>query len=143
MAHSLTGAMAIAKTEESRFDSEQVIKLRDFRQDDDEGFIPAFTERDVARSGTFGNVHYVDQLQDSIYDHAADGVVRMRVVNADTTRIYKLPREWVEAWIIARNGHPVEIKVPMPGAQEPMLAEPGQRVNLHWRYPHARARPLI
>ena len=40
MAHCLTGVMVIAKTDEPKFNSEQMINLRDFRQDDDGIFLP-------------------------------------------------------------------------------------------------------
>jgi FtsP/CotA-like multicopper oxidase with cupredoxin domain len=129
MAHGLTGVMVIAEPEDPGFDSEQVINLRDFRLDEDGAFLPAYTQRGAARAGTFGNVHTANWLQQPVYDHAAGGLVRLRVVNTDTTRIYKLHLEEVEARIIAWDGHPAEVEIPLPGADTPLLVGPGQRVD--------------
>lgn len=129
MAHGLTGIMVIAEREDPGFTSEQVINLRDFRLDEDGSFLPAFTERGAARSGTFGNVHRANWLDTPTYDHASGGLVRLRVVNTDTTRTYKLHLRGAEARIIAWDGHPVEIDVPMPDKETPLLVGPGQRVD--------------
>ncbi|WP_298849590.1 multicopper oxidase family protein [uncultured Ruegeria sp.] len=135
MAHGLTGVMVIAEPEDSGFDGEQVINLRDFRLDEDGAFLPAYTARGAARAGTFGNVQTANWQSEAIYDHAAGSLVRLRVVNTDTTRIYKLHLEEAEARIIAWDGHPVEIDVSMPTAAEPLLMGPGQRVDFALRMP--------
>ena len=129
MAHGLTGVMVIAEAEDPGFDSEQVINLRDFRLDDNDQFLPAYTARGAARAGTFGNVPTANWLTQPVYNHTAGGLVRLRVVNSDTTRIYKLHLTGAEARIIAWDGHPVEIDLPMPSAEEPLLVGPGQRVD--------------
>ena len=129
MAHGLTGVMVITEPDDPGFDSEQVINLRDFRLNEEDQFLPAFTKRGAARSGTFGNVHTANWLETPIYDHAAGGLVRLRVVNTDTTRIYKLHLSEARARIIAWDGHPVETDVPMPGNDAPLLVGPGQRVD--------------
>ncbi len=129
MAHGLTGVMVIAEADDPGFDSEQVINLRDFRLDDDDQFLPAYTARGAARAGTFGNVPTANWLTEPVYDHVAGGLVRLRVLNSDTTRIYKLHLTGAEARIIAWDGHPVEVDLPMPSAEEPLLVGPGQRVD--------------
>lgn len=129
MAHGLTGVMVIAEPEDPGFDSEQVINLRDFRLDEDAAFLPAFTQRGAARAGTFGNVHTANWLQQPVYDHAAGGLVRLRVVNTDTTRIYKLHLEGAEARIIAWDGHPADVEIPLPSADTPLVVGSGQRVD--------------
>ena len=129
MAHGLTGVMVIAEPEDPGFDSEQVINLRDFRLDENGSFLPAFTERGAARSGTFGNVHTANWLNAPIYNHAAGSLVRLRVVNTDTTRTYKLHLSASEARIIAWDGHPVEVEMQIPDKDTPLLVGPGQRVD--------------
>ncbi|MTH98682.1 multicopper oxidase family protein [Roseibium sp. RKSG952] len=129
MAHGLTGVMVIAEPEDPGFDADQVINLRDFRLDEEGAFLPAYTARGAARSGTFGNVLTANWLDSPSYEHPAGGLVRLRVVNTDTTRIYKLHLEGTEARIIAWDGHPVEIEVQMPSAKGPMLVGPGQRID--------------
>ncbi|WP_299985005.1 multicopper oxidase family protein [uncultured Ruegeria sp.] len=135
MAHGLTGVMVIAEPEDPGFDSEQVINLRGFRLDEGGAFLPAFTPRGAARAGTFGNVHTANWLQAPVYDHLAGGLVRLRVVNTDTTRIYKLHLDGGAAQIIAWDGHPVEIDVAMPSAENPLLVGPGQRVDFAVKMP--------
>ncbi|NOD49534.1 MULTISPECIES: multicopper oxidase family protein [unclassified Ruegeria] len=129
MAHGLTGVMVIAEREDPGFDSEQVINLRDFRLDEEDAFLPAYTARGAARAGTFGNVQTANWLTEAVYDHAAGSLVRLRVVNTDTTRIYKLHLEGAEAQIIAWDGHPVEIDLTLPTPDAPLLLGPGQRAD--------------
>lgn len=129
MAHGLTGVMVIAEPEDPGFDSEQVINLRDFRLDEQDQFLPPYTKRGAARAGTFGNFQTANWLDGPVYDHSAGGLVRLRVVNTDTTRIYRLHLTGAEARIIAWDGHPVEIDIPLPSADEPLLVGPGQRAD--------------
>ncbi|CUK16369.1 Copper resistance protein A precursor [Ruegeria denitrificans] len=135
MAHGLTGVMVIAEAEDPGLDSEQVVNLRDFRLDDDGSFLPAYTARGAARAGTFGNVQTANWLNAPVYDHTAGSLVRLRVVNTDTTRIYKVHLDGAEARIIAWDGHPVEVEVPMPSADDPLLIGPGQRVDFAVKMP--------
>jgi FtsP/CotA-like multicopper oxidase with cupredoxin domain len=129
MAHGLTGVMVIAEAEDPGFDSEQVINLRDFRLDEKDQFLPAYTQRGAARAGTFGNIQTANWLDTPVYDHISGGLVRLRVVNTDTTRICRLHLEGAEARIIAWDGHPVDVEVPLPSAEDPLLVGPGQRVD--------------
>ncbi|WP_170418992.1 multicopper oxidase family protein [Ruegeria atlantica] len=142
MAHGLTGVMVIAEPEDPGFDSEQVINLRDFRLNDDGSFLPAYTQRGAARAGTFGNVHTANWIQGPVYDHAAGSLVRLRVVNTDTTRIYKLHLQGGNARIIAWDGHPLEMDIPMPSAEDPLLVGPGQRVDFAVAMPRDEGRSV-
>lgn len=135
MAHGLTGVMVVAEAEDPGFDSEQVVNLRDFRLDEEGAFLPAYTARGAARAGTFGNVQTANWLDGPIYDHAAGGLVRLRVVNTDTTRIYKIHLQGAEVRIIAWDGHPVELKFAVPSAEAPLLVGPGQRVDFAVQMP--------
>ncbi|UWQ37587.1 multicopper oxidase family protein [Leisingera aquaemixtae] len=135
MAHGLTGVMVIREAEDPGFDGDQAINLRDFRLDDQGAFLPYYTARGAARGGTHGNVLTANWLQAPVYDHPAGGLVRLRVVNTDTTRIYKLHLSTDQARIIAWDGHPVDLGIPLPSAQEPLLAGPGQRVDFAVRMP--------
>ncbi|NOD78132.1 MULTISPECIES: multicopper oxidase family protein [unclassified Ruegeria] len=140
MAHGLTGVMVIAEPENPGFDSEQVINLRDFRLDEEDAFLPAYTARGAARSGTFGNIQTANWLTEAVYDHTAGSLVRLRVVNTDTTRIYKLHLEGAEVRIIAWDGHPVEVDLALPTADAPLWMGPGQRVDLAVRMPDGEGR---
>ncbi|WP_424832650.1 multicopper oxidase family protein [Ruegeria sp.] len=142
MAHGLTGVMVIAEAEDPGFDSEQVINLRDFRLDDAGAFLPDYTQRGAARAGTFGNVHTANWLQAPVYDHGAGGLVRLRVLNSDTTRIYRVNLDSSNARIIAWDGHPVDVEVPLPSAKEPLLLGPGQRVDFAVKMPEGEGQTV-
>ncbi|MFY0622934.1 MAG: multicopper oxidase family protein [Pelagimonas sp.] len=142
MAHGLTGVMVIDEESDPGFDGDEVVSLRDFRLQDDGSFLPYFTPRGAARSGTFGNVQTANWLQEPVYDHPAGGLVRLRVVNTDTTRIYKLVLSGAEAKIIAWDGHPTRIDVPMPTAEDPMLLGPGQRADFAVRMPSGEGKQV-
>ncbi|UWQ41706.1 multicopper oxidase family protein [Leisingera aquaemixtae] len=135
MAHGLTGVMVIREAEDPGFDGDQAVNLRDFRLDDQGAFLPYYTARGAARGGTHGNVLTANWLQAPVYDHPAGGLVRLRVVNTDTTRIYKLHLSTDQARIIAWDGHPVEFELPLPSAQAPLLLAPGQRADVAVRMP--------
>ncbi|KIC21187.1 multicopper oxidase family protein [Leisingera sp. ANG-Vp] len=135
MAHGLTGVMVIKEAEDPGFDGDQVVNLRDFRLDADGAFLPYYTARGAARGGTHGNVLTANWLQVPVYDYPAGGLVRLRVVNTDTTRIYKLHLSTGQARIIAWDGHPVEMELPLPSAGEPLLVGPGQRVDFAVQMP--------
>nr|WP_321250987.1 multicopper oxidase family protein [uncultured Ruegeria sp.] len=140
MVHGLTGVMVIAEAESPGFDSEQVVNLRDFRLGEDGQFLPAFTARGAARAGTFGNVQTANWLTGPAYDHPAGSLVRLRLLNSDTTHIYKLHLAGAEARIIAWDGHPVEIALPMPSVEDPLLVGPGQRVDFAVAMPAGEGR---
>ncbi|EDZ48217.1 multicopper oxidase [Rhodobacterales bacterium Y4I] len=129
MAHGLTGVMVIREAIDPGFDRDQAINLRDFRLDNQGAFLPYYTARGAARGGTHGNVLTANWLQAPVYDHPAGGLVRLRVVNTDTTRIYKLHLSTDQARIIAWDGHPVEFELPLPSAEAPLLLGPGQRAD--------------
>lgn len=135
MAHGLTGVMVIAEAEDPGFDADQVVNLRDFRLDENDAFLPYSTARGAARSGTFGNVITANWRQAPVYDQPTGGLVRLRLVNSDTTRIYKLYLSTDTARIMAWDGHPVEVPVALPSAQAPLLLGPGQRVDLAVKMP--------
>ena len=145
MAHGLTGVMVIEERGNSGFDSEEVLNLRDFRLADDGGFLPYYTARGAARGGTHGNVLTANWQQEPVYDHVAGSLVRLRIANTDTTRIYRLHLEDAEARIIAWDGHPVRQALDLPSPKAPLFVGPGQRVDFAVRMPDGEGRdvPII
>ncbi len=129
MAHGLTGVMVIEEDQETSFDSEQVINLRDFRLKENGEFLPYYSARGAARSGTHGNVLTANWQQSPVYDHPAGSILRLRVVNTDTTRIHRLHLGNAQAKIIAWDGHPVEQDLALPSKENPLFVGPGQRVD--------------
>lgn len=135
MAHGLTGVLVIEEADDPGFDGDQAVNLRDFRLADDGSFLPSYTGRGAAESGTFGNVRMANWMDNPVYDQPAGGLVRLRVVNTDTTRVYEVYLAGAEAQVIAWDGHPVREPVAMPDAENLMWIGPGQRADFAVRMP--------
>ena len=135
MAHGLTGMLIVDEAEELGFDAEVPVNLKDFRLDDDGKLLPYFTARGAARGGTLGNVQTVNWRINPVYDVPAGGLVRLRIVATDTTRVYKLVLPEAPGKIIAWDGHPLEQPIPWPSEEVPLQLAPGQRVDIALRIP--------
>ncbi len=133
MAQGLTGVLVIKETNNPGFDNDQVINLKDFRLDKNDRLRTPYTLRGAARGGTFGNVVTANWRQSPIYDHPTGSLLRLRLVNTDTTRIYKLNIPGVTnetGRIIAWDGHPVEDFISLSTEETPMMLGPGQRADI-------------
>lgn len=135
MAHGLTGVLVIKEAKDPGFDADQVINLKDFRLNEEGEFLPSFTGRGAARAGTFGNVVTANWQENPVYDQPAGALLRLRVVNTDTTRIHKLYLTTTDARIIAWDGHPVRDPIALPTALKPVFVGPGQRLDFALRMP--------
>ncbi len=143
MAHGLTGVLVVREAEDPGFDADQVINLRDFRLDESDAFLDAYTLGGAARAGTLGNVMTANWLHAPVYDQPAGGLVRLRLANTDTTRIYRLTLTGAEARIIAWDGHPLSGPAELPGAAEPLALAPGQRVDIAVAVPAGEGREVF
>jgi FtsP/CotA-like multicopper oxidase with cupredoxin domain len=130
MALGLTGVLIVDEEDDPGFDTDISLNLKDFRLDEDGSLLDFFTPRGAARGGTLGNVQTSNWQQDPVYDVAAGGMIRLRFVVTDTTRIHKLVFPDVAGQIIAWDGHPVDEAVPWPTMDDPLLLAPGQRVDV-------------
>lgn len=141
MASGLTGIMVIKEKIDSGFDSEEIINLRDFRLDKSDQLKQPYTLRGAARAGTFGNVMTANWLKSPVYNHKTGSLVRLRLANTDTTRIYALfltssdGQGITDGQIIAWDGHPTDHQIKMPAEQHPLLLGPGQRVDIACKMP--------
>ncbi len=135
MASGLTGVMVIKEKTDIGFNSEEVINLRDFRLDKSDQLKQPYTLRGAARAGTFGNVQTANWRQSPVYNHKAGSLVRLRIANTDTTRIYSLYLSDNQGKIIAWDGHPTDEQIPMPTEQRPLFLGPGQRVDIACKMP--------
>ncbi len=142
MASGLTGVMVIKEKIDSGFDSEEIINLRDFRLDKSDQLKKPYTLRGAARAGTFGNVMTANWLKAPVYNHKTGSLVRLRIANTDTTRIYSLFLTSTEGQIIAWDGHPTEHQIPMPTEQHPLLLGPGQRVDIACKMPEIEGQAI-
>ncbi|MEM9635126.1 MAG: multicopper oxidase family protein [Pseudomonadota bacterium] len=137
MARGLTGVLIVKETTDPGFDADQAINLRDFRLDKNDRLRTSFSPRKAARSGTLGNVITANWATNPVYDHPAGGLTRLRLVNTDTTRIYRLYLAGGASEIVAWDGHPVETGLPVPSQDTPLLLGPGQRVDIALVMPSA------
>ena len=135
MALGLTGILIVEEARDPGFDADLAFNLKDFRLDDDGGLLPHFTARGAARGGTLGNTLTVNWRIDPVYDVPAGGLVRLRIVVTDTTRVYKLVLPDLPGRVVALDGHPLVEPVPWPNADNPLWMGPGQRADLALRVP--------
>ena len=135
MARGLTGIVVVEEAVDPGFDVDLPLNLRDFRLGSDGQFIEFFKPRNSARAGTFGTMMTANWQVSPVHDLPAGGLVRLRLVATDTTRIYKLYVQGATGRIIALDGQPVPGPVPWPTDQEPLLLAPGQRADIALRMP--------
>lgn len=135
MARGLTGIVVVEDAVDPGFDVDLPLNLRDFRLGGDNQFIAFFEPRKSARAGTYGTVMTANWQVGPVHDLPAGGLVRLRLVATDTTRIYKLFLTDAVGQIIALDGQPVPGPVAWPTQQEPLLVAPGQRADIALRMP--------
>ncbi len=126
MGRGLAGVLVVEDDRDPVFDGEVVLNLRDFRLGGDSQFIAQFKPRDAAKTGTFGTLRTANWQPEPTYDVPAGGLVRLRILAADVTRIYNLRLSDAEAQIIAIDGHPV----PERRTLDMAVVSPGQRLDL-------------
>lgn len=126
MGRGLAGVLVVEDDRDPVFDGEVVLNLRDFRLGGDSQFIEQFKPRDAAKTGTFGTLRTANLQPEPRYDVPAGGLVRVRILAADVTRIYNLKLAGAEAQIIAIDGHPVPERMALDMA----VVSPGQRLDL-------------
>ncbi len=135
MANGLTGMLIVDEINDPGFNSDHAINLRDFHLNDDDTLRKPYSLGGAARAGTLGNVMTANWLQAPAYDHDSGSLVRLRLANSDTTRIYKLFLSHHEAQIMAWDGHPIDQAIDLPTKENPLLLGPGQRVDIALKMP--------
>lgn len=131
MGRGLAGMLIVEDKSDPVFDAEFALNLRDWRLGGDSQFIAQFRPRDAAKTGTFGTVRTANWQLSPTYDAPAGGLVRLRVLASDVTRIFNLKLDGADAEIIAIDGHPVPVRIPL----DMVVVSPGQRLDLAVRMP--------
>lgn len=131
----LAGVLIVEDARDPKFDAEHVLCLKDWRLDDQGGFLP-FSEPDgAAKAGTFGATRTVNGLAHLDLAAPAGGDVRLRILNLDSTRVMDIGVEGGEAWLIAVDGHALP-PVPMDKLPDGIWRMgPAQRIDLDVRMP--------
>jgi FtsP/CotA-like multicopper oxidase with cupredoxin domain len=118
----LLGALIVEEGDPA-FDDDVVLILKDWRLDDNGQFLPFLTTHGASQAGTFGTLRTINGIPaPRIRTHAR---VRMRLINADPTRISQIGVEGADARIIAIDGNPVT-----PFALDSWRFGPGMRLDL-------------
>ena len=132
----LAGALIVEEPEPVGFDLDIPLTIKDWVIDEETGqFGELTTPRGASRAGTFGNVRTVNGEILPQYHLPAGGWVRLRLINVDVTRIYKVMMKGddeAEAHLIAMDGMP--LATPRPLGREPI--GPGMRVDLAVHIPN-------
>jgi FtsP/CotA-like multicopper oxidase with cupredoxin domain len=129
----LMGVLIVEGDAVTPYDADEVIVLRDWRVDVSAGVFRNFTTRRGAhRAGTLGSVRSANGASDAVLRLPASGDCRLRILNADPTRVVELAVEGADAAVIAVDG----IAVP-PFAFDSWLLGPGMRIDLAMRSPAA------
>jgi FtsP/CotA-like multicopper oxidase with cupredoxin domain len=129
----LAGALIVEEREPPRFDADVLFVIKDWNLDESGRFLAPTTPKAAARAGTFGDLHTVNGAIEPIHEVPAGGVCRLRLLNIDMTRIFKIVLEGGEASVIALDGHPL----PAPQPLKLLSLGPGMRADLSLRAPAA------
>ncbi len=129
----LMGVLIVEGDTTEPYDADEVVMLRDWRIDLDKGAFTSFTTtRGASRAGTFGNVRSANGAPEADLRLPAGGDCRLRLINADPTRIMEIAVDGAEAAVIAIDG----IAVP-PFPLDGWALAPAMRVDLVVRAPGA------
>ncbi|MEM1432397.1 MAG: multicopper oxidase family protein [Pseudomonadota bacterium] len=143
MALGLTGLLVVEEADDPGFDAEIPLNLKDFRLNEDGGWLDLWTPRGAARGGTLGPVMTANWEVTPTYAAPSGGLVRLRIAATDTTRIYRVFLPGAEGFVIALDGHPLDALEPIPQAEDGALVlGPGQRADLAVRVPSEEGREI-
>jgi FtsP/CotA-like multicopper oxidase with cupredoxin domain len=129
----LMGVLIVEGDTTEPYDADEVLVLRDWHVDLPTGeFTPFFTARGAGRAGTYGPVRSVNGATNPEIALPAAGDCRLRLINADPTRILRIGVDGAEAAIVAIDGIALS---PVPLTQWTMA--PANRLDLVLRAPRA------
>ena len=127
----LLGVLIVDGDATEPYDADRVLLMRDWRISPGAAqFAPFATQRGSARAGTFGSARSVNGVVDPQIALPARGDCRLRLINADPTRIMQIGVEGAEAAIVAIDGFAVP---PVPFGEWAM--GPANRLDLVLRAP--------
>ena len=122
----LIGALIVE--DDRDFDDDIVLILKDWRLGDDGQFLPFLTNSGASRAGSFGTLRTVNAMPAPRIATASRANIRLRLINADPTRISHIGIEGADAKVIAIDGNAVE-----PFALDSWQFGPGMRLDLALR----------
>jgi len=114
----LIGALIV---EDDAAQGDAVLILKDWRIGEDGAFLPFLTAKGASQAGTFGTLRTINGQAAPAVAHKG----RVRLINADPTRIAEIGIEGAKARVIAIDGNAVA-----PFALESWKFGPGMRLDL-------------
>ncbi|MBC9252024.1 copper oxidase [Pseudomonas alcaligenes] len=127
----LVGPLIIEEREPTGFAHERTLCLKTWHVDAEGAFSAFSVPREAAREGTRGRLSTINGVPAPTLELPAGQVVRLRLINVDSTVTYCLNLSGGEARIYALDGHPVQ---PRPLGKDYWLG-PGMRLDLALRVP--------
>ncbi len=144
MARGLTGIIIVEERDPPTVDADIAVNLRDFRLKSNGQFEDKlFTAKGAARGGTKGTVITANWQRKYLEEAPAGGLVRLRLVATDPTRIYKLVLAGAQGMIVALDGHPLSVKQPLPTEKNSLILSPGQRADIMLRMPDGEGQEVL
>ena len=107
MGRGLIGILLVDGDQPVPFDDEKVLVAKDWRLSKDGEWLPFETLDGAGRAGTFGTVRATNGVEAFSDTVPADGAVRMRILNLDSTRMMQVGVEGAEAFVIATDGNAI------------------------------------
>ena len=126
MARGLSGVIIVDEDEDAGFDLDLPVLMRDFRMDGKGKFIEFAKAKNSAYAGTLGTISTANWRIEPEFEAPAGGLVRVRIVVADVTRIFQPSASGAEMQIIAYNGQPVAVPLGFEG----LSLAPGERIDV-------------
>jgi FtsP/CotA-like multicopper oxidase with cupredoxin domain len=126
MARGLSGVIIVDEDEDAGFDLDLPVLMRDFRMDGKGKFIEFAKAKNAAYGGTLGTISTANWQIEPEFEAPAGGLVRVRIVVGDVTRIFQPSANGAEMRIIAYDGQPVAEPVGFEG----LSLAPGQRIDV-------------
>ena len=128
----LAGVLVVEGDEQEPFDDDVILVLKDWRVAKDGSFLPFLTVEGAARSGSYGTLRTVNGKVAPRIEVPAGANVRVRIVNADSTRVGDLGVGGAMASVIAIDGNAIQ-----PFMLETWRLGPAMRLDLALRTPDA------
>jgi len=127
----LVGPLIIDEREPTGFRHERTLCLKSWHVDEEGVFTQFSVPREAAREGTRGRLSTINGVSLPTLELPAGQVVRLRLINVDSTITYRLNLPKSDARIYALDGNPIE---PRPLGKEYWLG-PGMRIDLALKVP--------
>ena len=127
----LVGPLIIEEREPTGFSHERTLCLKSWHVDEEGAFTQFSVPREAAREGTRGRLSTINGVSLPTLELPAGQVVRLRLINVDSTITYRLNLSGGEARIYALDGNPIK---PRPLGKEYWLG-PGMRIDLALKVP--------